>query len=121
MDARSAAIDRHPAGESGNTAEYPAGAWPIDTPGGRVYAEWADEGRQETVVDVDDATGEILAEVVGQDLHETGENDQLDILLDNQPADLREAVRAVLAILIGDIAGDLCNDARLVVATDLED
>ena len=42
MDARSAPIDPHPAGEPKNASEYPAGAWPIDTPGGRVYAEWDD-------------------------------------------------------------------------------
>ena len=42
MDAKSAPIDPHPAGEVGNPDKYPAGAWPIDTPGGRVYAEWDD-------------------------------------------------------------------------------
>ena len=42
MDARSVPVDPHPAGEPENAAQYPAGAWPIDTPGGRVYAEWDD-------------------------------------------------------------------------------
>ena len=30
----------HPAGESRNSPEYPCGSWPLDTPGGRFYAEW---------------------------------------------------------------------------------
>ena len=33
----------HPAGETKTHAAYPSGSWPLDTPGGRFYAEWDDE------------------------------------------------------------------------------
>ena len=33
----------HPEGESENTAEITPQRWPLDTPGGRVYAEWNDD------------------------------------------------------------------------------
>ena len=33
----------HPAGELLNESGFPAGSWPLDTPGGRFYAEWDPE------------------------------------------------------------------------------
>lgn len=33
----------HPVGESLFAPNQPCGAWPVDTPGGRVHAEWCDE------------------------------------------------------------------------------
>jgi hypothetical protein len=36
-------IRTHPQGESKNISQYPSGTWPIDTPGGRFYAEWDDQ------------------------------------------------------------------------------
>ena len=33
----------HPAGEREKQASCPSGSWPVDTPGGRFYAEWDDE------------------------------------------------------------------------------
>jgi hypothetical protein len=43
VSAMSALLERlgtHPAGEPANGAVGPAGAWPVDTPGGRFFAEW---------------------------------------------------------------------------------
>ena len=37
------AISAHPAGEVKTAPHYPAGTWPLDTPGGRFYAEWDDQ------------------------------------------------------------------------------
>ena len=36
-------ISAHPAGEVKTAPHYPAGTWPLDTPGGRFYAEWDDK------------------------------------------------------------------------------
>ncbi len=58
----------------------------------------ADEGWQETVVDVDDAPGEVAAEVVGEDLHESGEDDEFDVLFGDEGADLFEASFAGVAV-----------------------
>jgi hypothetical protein len=33
-------MDTHPAGESVSEPSLPSGAWPVDTPGGRFFAEW---------------------------------------------------------------------------------
>lgn len=33
-------LKAHPAGEEQNTPPYPAGTWPLDTPGGRFHVEW---------------------------------------------------------------------------------
>ena len=43
MDAPATLICSNPAGELKNAPEYPAGSWPLDTPGGRFYAEWDDQ------------------------------------------------------------------------------
>jgi hypothetical protein len=43
MDAPTTLICPNPAGESKNTAAYPPGSWPLDTPGGRFHAEWDDQ------------------------------------------------------------------------------
>ena len=43
MEATKSPICAHPAGESENHASCPSGSWPLDTPGGRFYAEWDDE------------------------------------------------------------------------------
>jgi hypothetical protein len=43
MDAPLSLICPNPAGELKNTPEYPSGSWPLDTPGGRFYAEWDDQ------------------------------------------------------------------------------
>ena len=40
MDAPVTVISANPAGETKNTASYPPGSWPLDTPGGRFFAEW---------------------------------------------------------------------------------
>lgn len=40
MDAPVTVIAANPAGESKNTASYPLGSWPLDTPDGRYYADW---------------------------------------------------------------------------------
>ncbi len=47
----------------------------------------ADEGGKEGVVDVDNFPGELLAETIGKNLHEAGEDDELDILGDEEIAD----------------------------------
>lgn len=46
------------------------------------------EGRQEGVVDVDDAAGHGLAELGGQNLHVAGENNQVNVVLRSQLEDL---------------------------------
>ena len=33
----------HPEGESFLASNPPAASWPVDTPGGRVHAEWCDD------------------------------------------------------------------------------
>jgi hypothetical protein len=43
MDAPVTLICSNPAGESKNSASYPPGSWPLDTPGGRFFAEWDDQ------------------------------------------------------------------------------
>jgi hypothetical protein len=43
MDATAPLICPNPAGELKNAPEYPVGSWPLDTPGGRFYAEWDDQ------------------------------------------------------------------------------
>jgi hypothetical protein len=43
MDAPSRLIRANPAGEPQYARGSPAGAWPLDTPGGRFYAEWDDQ------------------------------------------------------------------------------
>src|ERR1035437_1926086 len=43
MDAPASLISTNPAGEPQNAPEYPSGSWPLDTPGGRFYAEWDDQ------------------------------------------------------------------------------
>ena len=58
----------------------------------------ADEGWQETVVDVDNAPGEVTAEVVGEDLHESSEDDELDVLFGDEGADSFEAGFAGVAV-----------------------
>ncbi len=57
-----------------------------------------DEGGQETVVDVDDPPGEIAAKIVGDDLHEAGENDQFDVLLLDHAPDFRKAALAIFPV-----------------------
>lgn len=46
METPAPPICAHPAGEPSNnraSAAYPPGNWPVDTPGGRFYAEWDDQ------------------------------------------------------------------------------
>jgi hypothetical protein len=43
MDATASLICANPAGESKNAPQYPPETWPLDTPGGRYYAEWDDK------------------------------------------------------------------------------
>jgi len=43
MEEQSGMISAHPAGESKKGPAGPAGSWPVDTPGGRFYAEWDTE------------------------------------------------------------------------------
>ena len=57
----------------------------------------AGEGGEEGMVDVDDAAGEVAAEVGGEDLHEAGEHDEFDVLVFDEVADLGEARVAVRA------------------------
>ena len=40
MDTPATLIVANPVGESENARQYPPGSWPLDTPGGRYYAEW---------------------------------------------------------------------------------
>lgn len=43
MEAPVTVICANPAGESKTASKYPLGTWPLDTPGGRFYAEWDDQ------------------------------------------------------------------------------
>ncbi len=43
METLVAVICTNPAGESKTASKYPPGTWPLDTPGGRFYAEWDDQ------------------------------------------------------------------------------
>ncbi len=43
MQTTAALIGTNPVGERGKVGGSPTGAWPLDTPGGRFYAEWDDE------------------------------------------------------------------------------
>jgi len=43
MEASTATILTHPAGESATSPSFPSGSWPVDTPGGRFHAEWDDQ------------------------------------------------------------------------------
>ena len=43
MSTPAAMISPHPAGEQESSPEFPSGCRPVDTPGGRFYAEWDDE------------------------------------------------------------------------------
>ena len=43
MNPSAASISAHPAGESFSWPPTAAGSWPLDTPGGRFYAEWDDQ------------------------------------------------------------------------------
>ena len=40
MDTPATLIVANPVGETKNARQYPPGSWPLDTPGGRYYAEW---------------------------------------------------------------------------------
>jgi hypothetical protein len=42
MEAPMTVISDNPAGETKIPPQYPSGTWPLDTPGGRFYAEWDD-------------------------------------------------------------------------------
>jgi hypothetical protein len=43
MDAKASLICTNPADESENAPQFPPETWPLDTPGGRYYAEWDDK------------------------------------------------------------------------------
>jgi hypothetical protein len=43
MEASVSLISAHPQGEGKPALQAPAGRWPVDTPGGRFYAEWDDQ------------------------------------------------------------------------------
>jgi hypothetical protein len=43
MEASVSLISAHPQGESKTALQAPAGRWPVDTPGGRFYAEWDEQ------------------------------------------------------------------------------
>jgi len=43
MEAPLTVISANPAGETKTAPQYPSGTWPLDTPGGRFYAEWDDQ------------------------------------------------------------------------------
>ncbi len=43
MEAPVTVICANPAGESKTASKYPPGTWPLDTPGGRFYAEWDEQ------------------------------------------------------------------------------
>jgi hypothetical protein len=58
----------------------------------------ADEGGQETVVDVDDAPGVVVAQIIRQDLHEAREHDEFHVLRLDQAADGGEAGGALVAV-----------------------
>lgn len=40
MEVSASLILSHPAGDTKNAPQVPAGSWPVDTPGGRFHAEW---------------------------------------------------------------------------------
>jgi len=67
----------------------------------------ADEGGEEAVVDVDDAAGVGVAEVVREDLHEACEDDEFDVLLVDEVADLLEAGEALVAVHFDEVEGDV--------------
>lgn len=43
MEACTPPTSAHPKGEGKATQQIPPGSWPVDTPGGRFYAEWEDQ------------------------------------------------------------------------------
>lgn len=43
METLGIVICTNPADESKTASKYPPGTWPLDTPGGRFYAEWDDQ------------------------------------------------------------------------------
>jgi len=43
MDAPVIVISANPTGETKTPLQYPSGTWPLDTLGGRLYAEWDDQ------------------------------------------------------------------------------
>gem|GEM_PF-2693577 len=43
MNAPASLICVNPVGESKNAPQHPPETWPLDTPGGRHYAEWDDQ------------------------------------------------------------------------------
>ena len=43
MEAPTSLISAHPQGEGKTVLQAPAGRWPVDTPGGRFYAEWDEQ------------------------------------------------------------------------------
>lgn len=43
MEAHTSLISAHPQGEGKTVLQAPAGRWPVDTPGGRFYAEWDEQ------------------------------------------------------------------------------
>ncbi len=78
----------------------------------------ADEGGEEGVVDVDDFPGELLAEAVRQDLHEAGEDDELDVLGEEEIADFGKAFFAQRAVHLDVVEGEAgaFGDVGAVVA-----
>ena len=58
------------------------------------------------MVDVDDAAGEVAAEIVGEDLHEAGEHDEFDVLGLDECADFGETGVAVGAGHVDFVEGD---------------
>jgi len=43
MDTLSAVVAVHPTGEAKSRVQHTGNSWPVDTPGGRFYAEWDTE------------------------------------------------------------------------------
>lgn len=78
----------------------------------------ADECRQKAVMDVDDPTRESLAEIVGKNLHETGQHHQFDVLGDEDFMDFIKATPAAITIHIDLIERDFfaLGDAATVAA-----
>lgn len=66
----------------------------------------SDEGGEEGVVDVDDFPGKLPAEAVRDDLHEAGEDDELDVLGDEEVADFSEACFAQRAVHFHMVKGE---------------
>ena len=66
----------------------------------------AGEGGEEAVVDVDDAAGEVAAEIIREDLHEAGEHDEFDVLGIDEAADFGETGVAVGAGHVDFMEGD---------------